>query len=237
MVSILNDEMKPKEQECELLGTVSPTHSFATKTSKFSLFIQACLASLALTALIFKWQYEAHKRHYVTWLLDVSKQVIGAFALHFGNIAIAKVATRIGAHSSPAANQCVWYFLNVLTDTVIGVPLIYLFLRLLHRLCIAMSVTGTRTGEYGRDPLHPDMTAWTKQVVLYLTAMFLAKVIGLLIVSIPYLDDFAAMLLSPIRSTKGLIFFVMFLFPLAANIVQVLITDQIIYKKESSIKL
>lgn len=85
---------------------------------------------------------------------------------------------------------------------------------------------GTATGDYGH-PLHASY--WMKQLTIYLIALFFAKMGSALCTAIPYLDDFSAFILSPLAGhTKGLIFFVMFVFPLCANCIQVLFIDEML---------
>jgi hypothetical protein len=89
---------------------------------------------LVIGSLLFKRQHEKPKRPWRIWcvpriiytsgahtiyrLFDVSKQVVGQMFVHGVNVLISDVGS---ARSS--GNACVFYFLNILIDTTLGVSL------------------------------------------------------------------------------------------------------------------
>jgi STIMATE family len=79
------------------------------------------------------------------------------------------------------------YFLNLFVDCTIGVPILWVNLKILHRICQHFQLKGTRSGDYGGSP--PKWTWWFTQVVVYCIGVSWMK-IGTLIVlgSLPYLD-------------------------------------------------
>jgi hypothetical protein len=50
---------------------------------------------------------------------------------------------------------------EILLDTTVGVGILYVFLKLLHRIAIAYSIEDIETGVYG-DPIR--ISAWGKQL-------------------------------------------------------------------------
>jgi hypothetical protein len=91
------------------------------------------------------------------------------------------------------------YFLNLLVDCTIGVPILWVNLKILHRICRYLKLKGTRSGDYGGVP--PKWTWWLKQVVVYCIGVCWMK-IGTLVVlgSLPYLDKIGEWL---VGWTKG----------------------------------
>ena len=103
---ILNDD-DPDDGECQLMGG-------------FAILVQMALAAIAILALLVKRQREHPRRTFQVWFVsssatnnrafDVSKQMIGALELHFTNIFLSDIASRLGADSFKIhPNPCVWY--------------------------------------------------------------------------------------------------------------------------------
>jgi len=162
--------------------------------------------------------------------------MIGALELHFTNIFLSDIASSFGADVLKLhPNPCVWYpplclalrisiwqnttnpplfryFLNLFVDCTIGVPILWINLKLLHRICRFLKLRGTRSGIYG-DPLR--WTWWLKQVVVYCIGVCWMK-IGTLIVlgSLPYLDKVGELIVGWTKGNTALqIIFVMFVWP------------------------
>jgi len=152
--------------------------------------------------------------------------MIGALELHFSNILLSEIASKLGADSIELhPNPCVWYartslmgwdtnrqryFLNLFTDCTIGVPLLWINLKILHRLCRYFRLKGMRSGDYGGPP--PKWTWWFRQVVVYCIGVFWMK-IGVLIVlgSLPYLDKIGQFIIGWTEGNTAMqIIFVMF---------------------------
>jgi STIMATE family len=151
--------------------------------------------------------------------------MIGALELHFANIFLSDIASSLGADSlEPHPNPCVWYapslfglmeryFLNLFVDCTIGVPILWVNLKILHRICRYLRLKGTRSGDYGGPPYK--WKWWLKQVVVYCIGVCWMK-IGTLIVlgSLPYLDKVGEWLIGWTKGSTTLqIIFVMFVRP------------------------
>lgn len=201
------------EPTCELLGPVS-------------LALQAFLGLIAILFLAVKRLHEHPRRPWRIWLFDVSKQVLGALFIHFVNV-LASIA--ISGDDTPGMddNPCTWYFLNVLFDTTIGVPILWFALWWVYDIAYRLKVQDILSGEYG-DP--PRTRAFVKQLVLYLVAQTLAKIIlAVVLYTVPFLDDFGAFLISwTAFDARVEIVFVMLLFPTVMNSIQYYVVDSII---------
>lgn len=166
--------------QCELLGPLA-------------LCIQASLGGLAILSLAVKRSYENPPRPWWIWFFDVSKQVFGALGLHTINL----ILSILSSHSDEPDvdnNPCNWYFLNLLLDTTLGVPILWFFLYIIHMTAFRMGVTEIISGQYG-DP--PRWSAFFKQAGLYLLGMMCMKsVLYSITQMVPWLDDFGEFLLS-----------------------------------------
>ena len=146
-------EVEESEERCELLGN-------------FGVIVQIILGCLSFTVLIFKRVCEHPKRSWKIWALvlyivnqDVSKQAFSALLAHGLNLLLAIILS-----SQNANDECVWYFINTIFDTTIGVIICYLILKLLEKISLHCNVKSFKTGEY-YDPKTGivDYSAWRFQ--------------------------------------------------------------------------
>lgn len=202
-----------KPQTCELLGFES-------------LCLQAFLGTIAILSLVLKRKYENPKRPWRIWIFDVSKQVLGALIIHFLNV-LGSILLSNEPGEGLDENPCTWYFLNILFDTTIGVPILWCMLLYVYKLATKLGIRGIVSGEYGTPPR---LSFFFKQLVLYLVSLILSKVVlSLFLYYVPFLDDWAAYLISWSTFDERVeIVFVMLLFPTVMNSVQYYVVDSII---------
>ncbi|KAJ3188919.1 hypothetical protein HDU85_004635 [Gaertneriomyces sp. JEL0708] len=208
---------EPNEFECQLLDG-------------FALLVQLLMASIAMSSLFLKRHYEVPRRPFVVWIMDTSKQGFAAATVHVANVAISSIT---GETSEQSGNPCIWYFLNILLDTTFGVLLLALFLRGLHRLVDYYKMSNMQSGHYGHPP---SITAWAKQLVLFLTAWFFVKLTVVILLDVfPFFATFAGWILDPLvhhtGDTKLQVVVVMLIFPLIMNVIQAMLIDQVIKGK------
>ncbi|KAF2853853.1 FK506-binding protein-like protein 2 precursor [Plenodomus tracheiphilus IPT5] len=216
--------------ECNLLGN-------------FALLVQGALGLLAVSSLAVKRMRESPRRPVKIWFFDVSKQVFGSVLLHLANILMSMlssgsfdVATTVAATPQYTAtddkgdqpNPCSFYLLNLAIDTTIGIPILVLLLKILHRgfalTPLANPPESIRSGNYGHPPR---ATWWLKQSMIYFLGLIGMKLCVLAIFAflpwIAWVGDWA------LRWTEGntalQITFVMFIFPLIMNAIQYWIID------------
>ncbi|KAJ3223530.1 hypothetical protein HK099_001008 [Clydaea vesicula] len=220
----------------------------------FAVIVQVFMASIALSSLIcidfflkkfmkiinrhvVKRQREIPKRPLLIWTLDTSKQALAACMIHFANIAISSISSYISGEEldgegKGVANPCVWYFLNILLDTTIGVGILYFFLKMFHAIAEYYNVQDIKSGVYGNPPR---IKAWLKQLGLFLLSWFCVKVVVVISLNVfPFLSKIAELLLSPLTqsgNTKLQVLFVMLIFPLIMNIIQAWLIDMVIKGK------
>ncbi|KAK2466001.1 hypothetical protein APHAL10511_001642 [Amanita phalloides] len=197
---------------CQLLG---PT----------ALAVQALMGIFVPLSLLYKRRRERPIRPWRIWLFDVSKQVVGQLFVHSLNVLISDV----GSHRS-SRNACVFYFLNILIDTTLGVALIYVILHTLTSLLSdTLHLQGFESGIYG-DP--PSFLYWMRQAVVYVSSLTTMKFLVLLILTwLPGLLTIGEWLLvwTHIGDGDSLeVIFVMGIFPIIMNILQFWFIDSIV---------
>lgn len=205
------------DTQCELLGPLA-------------LIIQGTMGALAILSLLFKRSRESPQRPLWVWFFDVSKQVFGAFGLHVINL----ILSNLQSHSDEPDqdnNPCTWYFLNLLLDTTVGVPVLWFFLYMIHMTAFRIGITGIISGQYG-DP--PRWFSFIKQAGLYLIGMVCMKsVLYSIVQALPWLDNLGAFLLSWTNWSPELqVVFVILIFPLIMNTLQYYLIDTIIQSPE-----
>lgn len=204
--------------QCRLLGP-------------FSLIVQVFLGLLSLSSLLFKRYREyPNRRSWKVWSFDVSKQVLGSFGIHILNVVLSILSGNSPPHKRDSYdddNPCDYYFLNLLLDTTIGVPILWGILYMLDKLVRRLDVRGVDTGEYG-DP--PSYMNYTKQLAIYFVGLFSMKLVVYLMMEIfPFLVLLASWILNWSDSQPELqVFLVMFLFPVLLNALQYYLIDSII---------
>ncbi|KAF1820549.1 uncharacterized protein K489DRAFT_411795 [Dissoconium aciculare CBS 342.82] len=227
---------KPKP-ECQLLGP-------------FALLVQGALGALALLTLVWKRWRETPKRPWKIFIFDVSKQVLGSMLTHVINLTIsmlssvdmANAAAHVVHKAGEAAqdgrgrtpNPCSFYLLNLAIDTTLGVPILWIWLKVLHsaflRTPLARPPASIKSGVYGNPP---NIRWYGKQLMIYCIGLVLMKFCVLFFLLalpwLPWVGDWA------LRWTRGNelleITFALFIFPLAMNAVQYWVIDNLIMDK------
>ncbi|KAI8586893.1 vacuolar membrane protein-domain-containing protein [Geranomyces variabilis] len=187
------------------------------------------MATIALSSLIIKRHRERPQRPFKIWAFDTSKQAVAAGLVHFANILIASIS---GSQSEESENPCVWYFLNILLDTTLGVGILALILRGMHHIVDKLRIPDMRSGHYGNPPR---LTAWARQLVLFLSAWTLVKLTVVILLRVfPFFAIVAEWILDPLVSsndTRLQVVVVMLIFPLCMNVVQAWLIDMVIKGK------
>ncbi|KAI9314150.1 vacuolar membrane protein-domain-containing protein [Dichotomocladium elegans] len=205
----------------------------------FAIFIQLCLAAAAFSTLIIKRQRESPQRPLRIWAFDVSKQLVGGIVIHSLNV----VASYFSGDNleGQQSNPCVWYFLNILVDTTLGVGILWAILKGFQHLFIErMHLTGLQSGVYGDPPLQKQMKRWLKQLGVYISGLIIMKLIVVLLFHLcPWLSDVGRWVLRwTMGNYKLQVVFVMLIFPLVMNIIQFWVVDTIVkHKTAETIRL
>ena len=90
------------------------------------------------------------------WLMDVSKQATGGIFIHLWNIVLSILFAQTLADSSDTSDQsdeCAFYFLMFLFDTIFGVSFIWILLRLMKAIAESFGIESIKVqGYYGNPP-------------------------------------------------------------------------------------
>lgn len=227
-------------ESCQLLGPVS-------------LFIQLLMGAAAISGLLIKRIYEHPKRTWIVWFYDVSKQVLGSLGIHFLNLLISILqakkptlhAFESGHGGDDSGDECDWYFLNLLMDTTVGIPILWFWLTAIQRILAWFQVKNIESGNYfpdiddehdweasePRSHKQPTFDAFLKQLLIFMTGLSLMK--GCIYIILNYFEEFADWFADLVLGWSNpwpnfQVFLVMFIFPVALNCFQYFCIDSII---------
>ncbi|KAH9912393.1 vacuolar membrane protein-domain-containing protein [Fomitopsis serialis] len=214
--SFFDDYPDVDQSGCRLLG---PT----------ALVTQGLMGVLVIASLIYKRHRESPRRPWRIWLFDVSKQIIGQLVIHGVNVLISDTI----AHLS-SGNACVFYFLNILVDTTIGVGIIYFILHvttwLLSEKC---HFKGFESGQYGSPP---SFNYWIRQATVYIFSLLFMKMLVIVLFAawpgIFMLGEWLLTFLGPSDAVQ--VIFTMGLFPIMMNVVQFWLIDSIVKSSQAA---
>jgi uncharacterized spore protein YtfJ len=227
---------QPEQAQCDLLGP-------------FALVAQGALGALALLTLVWKRWREVPKRPWKIFTFDVSKQVFGSMLLHVLNLAMSMLGSVDVANAAAAAaavedngdgrkpNPCSFYLLNLGIDTTLGVPVLYVLLKLLHRIFtytpLANPPQSIKSGNYGQPP---KATWYFKQLLIYCIGLVGMKMfVFFLLMAMPFLPWIGDWALRWTEGNEALqVAFALFIFPLAMNAIQYWIIDSFIMDKKQT---
>ena len=138
----------------------------------FAVVIQAFIGIVSLSTLVYKRFIDNSRRPLEIWLMDVSKQIFSSIFIHFWNIALSIIFTnkldnlrlnssngvdvaqiRRGVVYFWVPDECSFYFLSFVFDTILGVFLIWVLLKVARQLAITCRLEAIRNqGYYGTPP-------------------------------------------------------------------------------------
>lgn len=193
------------------------------------------LFTFVVIGLILKKKREKSGRTWAEFILDSSKQMIGASWLHVLNIVFSFALHSLGG------DECTWYWIHITMDTTLGVFVNYQLHKLIYKLiiprfCSPSIAAKFKSGDYGT----PGNIHWSKyftQLFVWLFIVTIMKCTMVLIMLVAYvpLVAIASFILSPFNSSPSLKLIVVMVFtPLIMNTVQFWITDSFTRKKPSS---
>ena len=204
----------------------------------YGLALQALLVSAAMGSLVVKKRVEDKAVRFPrTWgqfLLDSSKQLIGAFWVHVLNLVF---AVRLHRKSTGGGDSCDWYWVNIIVDCTLGTGIEYVLFVAVMRVIIPTLLSERQaaefqSGEYGGVSLK-DVTwrCYIKQLSVWLGICFLMKICVYTLLK-TYGDIFlfcADTILSPWNDRPDAKLWVVMVFtPLVMNTIQLWIVDNIL---------
>lgn len=211
-------------KHCEILG------------DKFGLLVQGVLFAVVMGTLALKWWLEKPRRQLKVFILDSSKQLVGAGAIHVMNMLCAIIFA--GADQATVADECAWYWVNIMVDTTFGVLVCYWLLKCTEK------VLGYDTGHYGKKAQtgidwaqSPDYWKWSQQIMVWCLIVMAMKtiVVAVLFVGAPFWIWLSVRATHWIRNPQMRLLFVMVFTPTCMNMFQFCVTDSFLkYQKKDS---
>ncbi|KAJ1964778.1 hypothetical protein IWQ62_002841 [Dispira parvispora] len=154
--------------------------------------------------------------------------------MHVLNLVAAHMS---GRSSQENSNPCIWYFMNLVLDTTVGVYILYLYLKLIQKVVRQLQLTDMESGNYGTPPR---VRIWAKQSIAFFLALLLMKLtVTIALAVFPALAVVGRIFLAPFRQVgdpRIQVVMVMLVVPLIMNIVQFWLIDQVV-KQKHPIKL
>jgi len=195
--------------------------------------VQALLFGFCVGGLLIKWRLEEPQRKLLIFFLDSSKQFVGAGVIHALNLICAMVFTRFEAS---AADECAWYWINIMIDTTFGVAVCFALLKVTER------VFGYDSGHYGKGAqtgidwqANPDFNKWLSQIFVWCCIVSIMKmvVVAVMFAFATLWERVAVTCTQWITNETMRLLFVMVLTPTCMNMFQFLATDSFLkYKKK-----
>lgn len=207
-------------KECQVLGGF------------FGYVVQGLLFLLCMSVLLVKWRMEVPRRTLVVFFLDSSKQLVGAGVIHILNMVCAMV---FSAQEHATADECAWYWVNIMIDTTLGVLVCYWLLKATER------ILGYESGNYGKDARtgidwenDPDWWTWGKQIGVWCCIVCCMKgfVVVLMWAFHSFWEWLAMVCTHWITNRRWRLIFVMIVTPTAMNAFQFWVQDTFLKYKE-----
>mmetsp|Transcript_48915 Transcript_48915/g.105353 ORF Transcript_48915/g.105353 Transcript_48915/m.105353 type:complete len:395 (-) Transcript_48915:113-1297(-) len=101
-----NPQLSDGSHDCQLLGPLGVA-------------VQVAITAVCAAAMLAVWLAESPRRPFITWALDVSKQVVGAAYGKCYNILQAEIFARALQVNAAHKDQCVWYLMGIATDCLV----------------------------------------------------------------------------------------------------------------------
>lgn len=200
----------------------------------FGLLVQMLLFGCCCGVLCIKKWKEGPSRTWRVFLLDSSKQLMGAGMVHGLNILLSWALHE----RTSLGDDCDWYWLHIMIDTTLGVLIEVCLLRVLTYA--VETLTGNykdfRSGQYTNAAGEIVVGRYLRQLAIWLTCAALMKIAitGLLYVMDTEAVSAARFVLGSVREAPRLkLVLVMIVTPLCMNAFQLWVTDSYIKAHDS----
>lgn len=138
---------------------------------RFGYWVQALVGTVAMGTLLLKWQTEKPRRRLPDFLCDSSKQIVGQGVMHLLNMVCAVLF-------ASKADECAWYWVNVVLGATVGTLLAYTFLKASERLFGYASGNYGEANKAGADiESRPGFNQWLMQITIWVGILSVMKLI------------------------------------------------------------
>ena len=232
------------DDKAKLLLATTSANNCHLIAGTFATFLQFLLGLFAISTLVYKRSVETPRRPLDIWLMDVSKQVLSSFVIHFWNIGLSILfansflitsadATADVAQSSSGADECSFYFLSFVFDTILGVFLVWVLLKVNRQIATLLQIESIQIQGYYSNP--PKLSWYLQQLVCFLVIILISKIIlGLMMYSVASsLEAIGSVIFAPLKlhpNTELVV--VMIICPCFLNIIQYWLQDNFLMDKD-----
>ena len=140
----------------------------------FSICVQIILASVCISTLIVKRQFEHPQREWTVWFFDFMKQGMGSSLGHVVNLIISSQI----AGAQGEVDECQWYFVVYIADATVGtflnVSMLIFSENIASKYDSETADALKNCGEYGEPP---KLGIFMKQLILWLSIVVVGKTI------------------------------------------------------------
>ena len=168
--------------------------------------------------------------------MDVSKQAIGGIFIHFWNIVLSILFAQTlvdSSNNSDQSDECAFYFLMFLFDTIFGVSFIWILLRLVKAIAQSLGIESIKVQGYYGNP--PSINWYLKQQLSFLIAIIGSKSIitAIMYVEVLPLQHVGNRIFQSLKmNPKCELIVVMIICPFFFNIIQYWLIDNFLSKYE-----
>jgi len=210
-------------RQCHLLG------------GWFATSIQVFIGVIALTSLVYKREFiENPKRPITIWFMDVSKQIFSSVIIHFCNIGLSILFANLNLTPDSPSDECAFYFISFVLDTIVGVYLIWIGLRIVQSLAKQYDIKSLQEqGDYGYES---PITYYTHQIIVFIIIILLSKIILAIAMWMfsRYLNKLGNFIFQPLGNPDVELVVVMVFCPCILSMIQYWIQDNILMSKQSN---
>jgi len=208
-LSVRSAEVKVMSGECVVLDGL------------FAMLMQGLLFLVTVACLVIKWSQETPRRKFAIFVMDGSKQILGAGVMHCWNLVCAIYLDDVVDYG----DQCTWYWLNIVVDTTFGCIVAYVFLQ------ISMKIWNYDSGHYMLPDGTLDKGKWVVQVGHWCIIISFMKIVCVIVIYVGgrHLHAVAEFFLQNVKdSNKAKLLVVMIITPAVMNTFQFYVTDTFI---------
>jgi len=192
----------------------------------FGYVVQGLLFLVCCGSLLLKWYLERPRRLFRIFFLDSSKQIFGAGVIHVLNMVCAILFSKI---DGAMADECAWYWLNIMIDTTFGVLVCWALLKVTEK------IFGYDSGHYGGKSAQtgidwensPDYRKWLTQIAVWGVIVVLMKLVVVVVMyaAAASWEKLAILCTHWIANHDHRLLFVMIVTPTVMNMFQFCVTD------------
>jgi len=191
----------------------------------FGYVVQGLLFCFCCSTLVIKWYLEVPRRRFLVFCMDSSKQFCGAGVIHCLNMVCAIL---FSGHEDAKADECAWYWVNIMIDTTFGVVVCWALLRASEKLF------GYDSGHYGKTAAtgidwdnDPDYFKWMKQIAVWSGIVSTMKLFVVLIMwlGMSFWEKVSTAATHWIHDPQTRLVFVMIVTPTCMNAFQFVVQD------------